>query len=405
MLGNVLPGLRELRAPLAGGYLWLLLAWMVWGDKLPDKGAEKADPLDRLYRLEPVITSIGLAIVASVAAYIVGSITIDVQTGIGKRISDLVDALVHRTPFGAFPVATGGPALSLTAAGNSMLEQWEHARADELREEFSDEHGEAIVAARQAEELALKKAAAGVGERVSRSTGGGRRALARRVDIEAQEKEKGFRLALAESLSFSAPALGRPPPEVEQAAREYIVSNRDLLKTRLLDLSQPLHSALDRPDAEATFRMALWPPLAALVFYLAVNVSWWWGFAMVLPVLLAWQWISLRRQANTALVAAFVARLSDEVAKTEVRKGTIRNIYTRLRESGYEPPQYLLEYAEKPTRPPPPPSRPSALELRVPDDLGARASDGQSSEVKDSGEPEEQQEPKEQGEPTERPSE
>src|SRR4051794_39467976 len=55
MLGNVLPGVRELRAPLAGGYLWLVFAWVVWGDKLPSKGAEKADALDRLYRLAPIV--------------------------------------------------------------------------------------------------------------------------------------------------------------------------------------------------------------------------------------------------------------------------------------------------------------------------------------------------------------
>jgi hypothetical protein len=90
MLGNVVPGLRELRAPLAAGYLWLLFAWLVWGDKLPNKSAEKPDPLDRLYRLEPVVSSIGLAVVASVAAYVVGSIVIDVQTWIGGRVVDLV---------------------------------------------------------------------------------------------------------------------------------------------------------------------------------------------------------------------------------------------------------------------------------------------------------------------------
>jgi hypothetical protein len=77
MLTNVLPGLRELRAPLAAGYLWLLFAWLVWGDELSQaKSAETANkartPLDRFFELEPVVSSIGLAVVASVVAYVLG---------------------------------------------------------------------------------------------------------------------------------------------------------------------------------------------------------------------------------------------------------------------------------------------------------------------------------------------
>src|SRR3954451_21247766 len=136
MLGNVLPGLRELRAPLAAGYLWLLFAWLVWGDRISQaRRRETADlrrtPLDRFFELEPVVSSIGLAIVASVAAYIVGSIVIDVQTGIGERIADLVKR------FG--PVRWRQRArLALTEAGNSMLKRWELARAVELDEQFAD---------------------------------------------------------------------------------------------------------------------------------------------------------------------------------------------------------------------------------------------------------------------------
>jgi hypothetical protein len=31
MLMNLLPGLRELRAPLVSGYLWLISAWLLLG--------------------------------------------------------------------------------------------------------------------------------------------------------------------------------------------------------------------------------------------------------------------------------------------------------------------------------------------------------------------------------------
>jgi hypothetical protein len=61
-------------------------------------------------------------------------------------------------------------------------------------------------------------------------------------------------------------------------------------------------------ELQATFRMALWPPLCVVMVYVTFAVSWWWWFALTLPLLLGWQWISLRRQANDALVAAFVAK-------------------------------------------------------------------------------------------------
>jgi hypothetical protein len=54
--------------------------------------------------------------------------------------------------------------------------------------------------------------------------------------------------------------------------------------------------------------MALWPPLAALAIYLAVAVSLWWSAVLTVPALVAWQWISLRRQANDALITAIAGR-------------------------------------------------------------------------------------------------
>ena len=377
MLGYVLPGLRELRAPLAAGYLWLLFVWLVWGDTLPTNSTLKDEtPLDRLYRLEPVISSIGLAVVASVAAYILGSIVIDVQTKIGKRIADfMVGMMAEATPA---PRDLGGMSvagrLSLTDAGDSMLERWEQARADELREDFGARHKVAAVHAAEAARRKLNAAQSAfeVAKECEFAEVHSDEATVHEVQMEVERLARNTELAesLVEELSL------HNPWAVKAATREYIVSNRDLLKTRLLDASQPLHSDLDRPDAEATFRMALWPPLTAIMIYLALKVSPWWWVALVVPVLLARQWFSLRRHANAALVAAFVAReeLGGE-AKTEVGKGTLRHISKHFTVGGLEPPpQYLLDYPKKAA---PPPSRQPALEPRVPADGGARASVGE----------------------------
>jgi hypothetical protein len=55
-----------------------------------------------------------------------------------------------------------------------------------------------------------------------------------------------------------------PFMDLGRLALDDIHPNRDLLKTRVLDVSDALHAEIDRPDAETTFRMATWPPLAAL---------------------------------------------------------------------------------------------------------------------------------------------
>jgi hypothetical protein len=429
MLTNVLPGLRELRAPLAAGYVWLLLAWMALGHTLPTSTEEKADPLERLYQLEPVISTIGLAVVASVAAYIVGSIVIDVQTDLGRRFARvapptrraLIRARVGKwlvfgsstgaraagfLPLGlilaivanvillvlalvrgsgdwritghvaAILVCLGGiwvwprlavvkggandwdeemaaGPLSLTEAGRSMLQRWESARAGEFRQQFADRREAAeqdAEAVRRDAEAARRDAEAArrdIDDAHGRVTESAAEALydaryvtdakARRMRDEADQAQTALGLKaaayekqelLAEGLGALKEALMFDPRWVDRATQEYIVSNRDLLKTRLLDVSEPLHSDLDRPDAEATFRMALWPPLTALVIYLALEVNPFWLSALVVPVLLAWQWISLRRTANTALIGAFVAREeqlggAEDAARTDVIKGAI----------------------------------------------------------------------------------
>ena len=457
MLANVLPGLRELRAPLAAGYLWLLLGWMALGHKLPTSTEKKPDGLERLYQLEPVISSIGLAVVASVVAYVVGSIVIDVQTAVGRRFADLgrrigrvlsraftkaearetveqlraleakgskltadqqtaleraedvlgasmlknVERWLVLTPAsmlkhtaavlvlvfvvsvavlllvlvlgggvwwiagsvaailacltigtirlkGRAPRRMDTPAdplpaepLSLTDAGRNMLRRWESARAGEFRQQFADRREaiprdiedarERVQSMRDA--MIKNLAPSGLPPHVYEDKGVDEaRSGAAASRVMRAERENAKREALLDILRG---ALTFDVPRVDQATQEYLVSNRDLLKTRLIDLSEPLHSELDRPDAEATFRMALWLPLAALVIYLALEVSWWWWFAIVVPALLAWQWLTLRRQANSALVAAFVAREEQlggekQEARAEIAKGAILNFIAPL---------------------------------------------------------------------------
>jgi hypothetical protein len=280
MLANVMPGLRELRAPLAAGYLWLLWGWLAFGARVPRTKDEAPEPLHRLYELEPVISDLGLAVVASVAAYVLGSIVVDVQA----QFTVIPRWLDATTIFSLAPAASR-PVL-VTPAGRRILDSI-----------FEQSHS---------------------------------------TQRQSQESTHPQQLALSQ-VSGVPPAPPRPRTvNREEALRIWLSRNREVLKTRLLDLSTELHSEVDRPDAEATFRMALWPPLAALTLYpLAAQVSGWWLGALVIPALLAWQWISLRRQATESLVAATAARPELQEMFVEGVEQTRQREETRLTAEGF----------------------------------------------------------------------
>jgi hypothetical protein len=64
VLASLLPGVRELRAPLAAGYLWLMSGWLAWTPECGDSALT-----DAMCRLDSLISVLGLAVVTSFAAF------------------------------------------------------------------------------------------------------------------------------------------------------------------------------------------------------------------------------------------------------------------------------------------------------------------------------------------------
>ncbi|MEU8075126.1 hypothetical protein AB0B31_06725 [Catellatospora citrea] len=74
MLASILPGFRELRTPLAAGYLWILIAWTLLGSHLTRAGVGKSGPT---YLMRLVVDYGGKPLVLTVvtfAAYLLGSV-------------------------------------------------------------------------------------------------------------------------------------------------------------------------------------------------------------------------------------------------------------------------------------------------------------------------------------------
>ena len=97
-LSAVLPGLREVRAPLIAGYLYLLLIWLQWGDRLEEGQDEGA--IGKLVELGHALPTAVTLAAASVAAYLLGSLLDSVRA----RIAELLDVITD----GKFRLSTPG---------------------------------------------------------------------------------------------------------------------------------------------------------------------------------------------------------------------------------------------------------------------------------------------------------
>ncbi len=85
MLLNLLPGLREIRAPLISGYLWLAFFALVLQGELPN--ADHPGRLQPVFDLGHQFSAFGAAAVLSVAAYLVGSSIQELLRRVGRWVA------------------------------------------------------------------------------------------------------------------------------------------------------------------------------------------------------------------------------------------------------------------------------------------------------------------------------
>jgi hypothetical protein len=118
VLANVLPGIREIRAPLAAGYLWLLCGWLIFD--LPSEDALQGPAREVVDLAEPVPDS-AIAIAVSFAAYLIGSISEDLFTRLlssipGARQVAVLPISLRRDLSGPAATSSGGESPSHRAA-------------------------------------------------------------------------------------------------------------------------------------------------------------------------------------------------------------------------------------------------------------------------------------------------
>jgi hypothetical protein len=73
VLTNVLPGLRDVRAPLSAGFIWLVTLWLLLEDRVPTRH-EASGVWASLYRLGAVIGTTGVLAAGTFLAYLIGAV-------------------------------------------------------------------------------------------------------------------------------------------------------------------------------------------------------------------------------------------------------------------------------------------------------------------------------------------
>ncbi|MDQ3983305.1 MAG: hypothetical protein M3271_11565, partial [Actinomycetota bacterium] len=280
MLTSLLPGIRELRVPLATGYLWLVALAIAIEPHVPGR-AEARGLAATLYRLADASSVLGVGVALSFVAYLVGSLSV------GLFSWPLRGLFRHDLP----------------AEGHV----W-----SAFRSQTADGIERLAVEARTGLDRQLALAEVDVSAFIANNLPGQRRSVrAPRWIPSMRRTPRSGPVA-----SRTPTRLSGPPRDRSDLGRlrRAIVDDLDLvLTTRLLGRDADLYSAIDRHRAEVEFRLGLVPPVIALTVVVASRV----GPAFIpIPLILGlvvslglhWDALNQQRRANAIMVDALADR-------------------------------------------------------------------------------------------------
>jgi hypothetical protein len=350
MLANLLPGIRELRAPLASGYLWLVLMWIIVSPQLPESRNESEGLVKYLYELSSVISSEGVGVVVlSFAAYVAGLIANGVTLEPLRKIGGLLPGGV-----GSILSRKGEDALDdlvrhfvrdsengLRRAHSIGLEQtrlMQEAIVRKIQQDSTDLRTtpEATLTIR------FKNAIGLIIEEIAESyirAQSSHPAWAASMDLnEADDHARLLQRVLASApdwpasseASFDGLKAEMEAPFVESYQdvgdefvshiinelrkrtgdcleadlREKVQDELHLVSKRLIGDQNDLFSQYDRLRAESDFRLALVTPITALIITALALEGWLWSLAAVIPFLLFRQGVLASRQSGDLIADA-----------------------------------------------------------------------------------------------------
>lgn len=285
LAASLLPGLRDIRAPLAAGYMWLFVAWLWFGTGLP-KESQSRGVLRSIYELGDVISVFGAGVALSFAAYVIGSLSEAVTRVVLSRGASLIVAI--KTPFTRRRMRPTPEDLAARGSQHIDDDQWSPARIGYVARRLE---GRISVRALRDLEIFIREWIRDLDDRLSKRDMSVADVLERNVYDPSMESVK-------RGLSYNP--LERILDEVSR--------DLDLVATRLISVNAELYAQYDRLRAESEFRFVLVAPGLALAFTLALTLGPLWVLSIVGFGFLYADGVRLREESGDVLAGALRAQ-------------------------------------------------------------------------------------------------
>jgi hypothetical protein len=322
---GALPGIREIRSALAGGYLWITFFWLVLDPSLGEADFQ-SDPFQSAHHLGNEIGPVALGVGLTFIAYLVGTFF--------NELRGVLARLYLRARASASATAQAFRQIEFDSVeGSQASRKWLEQKLAEMDEQFAvldpnranpaGDKREAKPAQEpglvgdMVEAIAWITRALGAGVAASASLVGSALNLgtfiSNRVEIWllfGVRRLIGLRLepykpfvsphGVVAIERYLGERKNQLPDDLTPDVAD-VISDFPIVRIRLLQQSPDVVSEYDRLRAEADFRSSIVPPLTAIAVLLACEVSAWWLLALLLLVVLLGTARVRRREAGDGL--------------------------------------------------------------------------------------------------------
>jgi hypothetical protein len=301
-LTSLLPGVREVRAPLVAGYLWVLFGWLLADPAKPE--AVNGDLYDRLGAVSQAVGPVGQAIAASVLAYLLGSVMTSVTVrGVQAFVARWRRDHLFRDYYSPPPLDDHGrlslDSLALMAGigpGQGEMPGWRGYMAGPEPDPPLDRAILAITDRELGEERRKLEAAL---ESLARQAGD--------ESIKLEHRSRGAAELVALDVLEGDGMVRREFVVPRFSAERDLFSEFPILRARLLEQAETIGMQIERIYAEAEFRFAVSPPLVALALLFATN-NLFWLITLLAPLALVIQGLVFEREGERQVIDALRAR-------------------------------------------------------------------------------------------------
>jgi hypothetical protein len=262
VIASLLPGLRDLRTPLAAGYLWLVGLWLILYDEVPKSLDEASGPIAALFELGTLVGSTVLLAAVSFVAFLLGSL------------------LMFTVPNSRIYIRQG---LASRSTATRLVRRL--VRINEGYELFAQLRTFINPRLREASEFLPPDV-------LAKEVPQGRIGPLRELEAADYESDDVIERQLAPRYATE------------------IVYELDAVGIQLQAKNRDFWDTYDRQAAEAQFRFSITSPLVLIILIIALESDqYWWLLLLFVPVLLFVQSADHAMAANATLVQAIVLRM------------------------------------------------------------------------------------------------